>query len=393
MKINHYLVSVTLLCTLFIACEDTDNEANQYQAGDIVGAETIQEYSVVEITQIMASLGVVDPVPVPVQAVKLTYYSQMKDQGLIKLTGAIIVPDDNAAHSILSIQHGTVTKRSNVASVNPMNSSAGLTGLLTAALGYVTLVPDYAGFGDSDIMHPYIHAESLSNSVVDMLKAATSYCIENDISLSGKLFLTGYSEGGYATMAAQRLIEKEYSDIFSLTAVAPMAGPYDLYTTAQEILTSDDYSWPAYMGFLITAYDDLYNFNKLDVVFKEPYSQQMQDYYDGSHTFVEINQQLPQAVTELFNAEFLDDFLSGIEQDFTNAFKENGLLDWSPIAPVRLYHGMLDSTVPYSIAVLAADSLGANGAIDLELMGIPDADHETAGLPAVLSMIDWVSTL
>ena len=393
MKINTYCqIGAILLSTLFIACEETDNESNQFQAGDLVKAEAIQQYSAVEITQIMALIGIANPIPIPVEAVKLTYYSQMKGQGLIKLTGAIILPNDNATHSLLSIQHGTVTKRSNVASVNPLNSSAGISGLLTAALGYVTLIPDYAGFGDSDIMHPYIHAESLANSVVDMLKAATSYCEDHDINLNGKLFLSGYSEGGYASLAAQRLIESEYFDNFPITAVAPMAGSYDLYVTAQEILATGNYSWPAYIGFLFTAYDELYGFDKLDVVFKEPYAHQMPNYYDGSYEFFEINQQLPQTFTDLFNPEFLEAFTSGTEQDFSNAFRENGLLDWSPVAPVRLYHGMLDSTVPYYIAELTADSLKANGAIELELVGIPDANHSTAGLPAILNMIDWFST-
>ncbi len=60
----------------------------------------------------------------------------------------------------MSIQHGTETKRDRVASVSPENSTEGIVGLLSASMGYLTMVPDYPGFGVSTCMHPYLHAES-----------------------------------------------------------------------------------------------------------------------------------------------------------------------------------------------------------------------------------------
>ena len=87
--------------------------------------------------------------PILIRAVKLTYRSPDHTGELKVLSGALIYPDDNLIHPLMSTQHGTVTKRTAVALVNPMNSSAGMSGLFTAFQGYITLVPDYAGFGDS----------------------------------------------------------------------------------------------------------------------------------------------------------------------------------------------------------------------------------------------------
>ena len=41
-----------------------------------------------------------------------------------------------------------------------------------------------------------------------------------------ELFLLGYSEGGYATMALHRELQQFHSDEFTVTASAPMAGPW-----------------------------------------------------------------------------------------------------------------------------------------------------------------------
>ena len=93
----------------------------------------------------------------------------------------------------MSIQHGTETKADLVASVSPNNSVEGLVGLITASMGYFTVIPDYLGFGVSDIMHPYMHTESIIPCILDFMRAGKSYCSANQISLNGKVFLTGYS--------------------------------------------------------------------------------------------------------------------------------------------------------------------------------------------------------
>jgi hypothetical protein len=96
-----------------------------------------------------------------------------------------------------------------------------LEALAFGTAGYITALPDYIGYGDSgNHFHPYLHAKTLAAAVVNMLKASKTYCATNNIALSGKLFLAGYSEGGYATMAATKEIQENHAAEFTITASA-----------------------------------------------------------------------------------------------------------------------------------------------------------------------------
>jgi len=388
------LFTVLLMLLFFQNCDEPDPQPIERFAGDFISASTIHQYSSAEILPILAGMGLTDSGPIPnsIQSMKIKYMSPDHNNQLRELSGALIYPEDNLAHPLMSIQHGTVTKRTAVASVNPMNSSAGMSGLFTASQGYVTLVPDYAGFGDSHDMHPYMHAESLANSVIDFMRAARTYCAEQDILLNEELYLTGYSEGGFASLASQKKMETELSDEFSLTATAPMAGPYDLHAIARHILQGNSYNWPTYIGFMFVAYDEIYAFQNLTEVFDSPYDQQIAGFFNGENEFSEINNQLPQSITDLIRFDFLESFIDGSELEYSAAFEENSLLGWAPATPTRFYHGMADSTVPYFIAEATVADLIANGAEEVELVGIPDANHSTAGIPAILAMLEWFST-
>ena len=391
---NAVLLVCLLVFGLLNRCERPEASKPEGQAGELISGVHIHSYSETDMGQIIQSMGITESVAslLPVVAVKLVYYSTDLSGKLIKLSGALLLPGSGSTHPLLSLQHGTVSGRQDVASVNPFNSTAGLVGLLTATRGYVTAVPDFPGFGESDILHPYLHADYLSRSILDMLRASKTYCNDNGIHLDERLFLTGYSEGGYATLAVQRALEASAEAEFNLTAVAPMAGPYDLNGTVQLLLPKGSYAWPAYLGFLFTAYNELYSLGQLEDVFQPPYAEMMPSLYAGNLNFSQINGQLPTVFSELLQEDFLEQMLSGTETEYSAAFSDNNLLDWSPNAPIRFYHGTADETVPYEIALRTADSLRARGGNDIQVVGITDANHETAGVPAILSMLEWFST-
>src|SRR6056297_2635242 len=56
-----------------------------------------------------------------------------------------------------------------------------------------------------------------------MILATKAVCADLDIELDSKLFLSGWSEGGAASLATQKLIESNYQEEISLTANAPLA--------------------------------------------------------------------------------------------------------------------------------------------------------------------------
>jgi pimeloyl-ACP methyl ester carboxylesterase len=167
-------------------------------------------------------------------------------------TAALMLPsgadaDCQGDRPILLYAHGTTTDKeydfSQVANPqNPAVSEATLIAANFAAQGYIVVAPNYAGYDDSDLdYHPYLVAEQQSNDMVDALESARSIIERQngvndpnyaDIEDSGQLYIAGYSQGGYVTMATARLLESQNKPI---TAIAPSSGPYALAAFGDEI--------------------------------------------------------------------------------------------------------------------------------------------------------------
>ena len=49
-----------------------------------------------------------------------------------------------------------------------------------------------------------------------------------DITIKDAVYLAGYSQGGWATLALHEALEKDYPDEFNLKGSVCGAGPYDL---------------------------------------------------------------------------------------------------------------------------------------------------------------------
>jgi len=355
---------------------------------EVVAPEETAEniYSPKEIKELLTTAGISVPFTLihSVEEIQVVYPTTDAHGSSVQASGTILIPRAEGDFPLLSLHHGTVTKRDEVASVNLSATPEGLTGLITASIGYLTGIPDYLGFGESDILHPYLHAKTSATTVIDFLRSVKTYCHEKNITLDGQLYLGGYSEGGYVSLAVQKEIEENHTNEFTITAVAPMAGPYDLSNTVRTIIQRPAYNWPAYLGFFLTAYNDIYSWNRLDEMFNAPYGEMMPQLFDGTKTFLEINSQLPTTVSDLLNQEFVANYLEGNEA--------NTLLNWTPVAPIRFYHGDADEVSPYQNALTALEVLKANGGTNIELVTIEGGTHETSGLPCVLGMIEWFNS-
>jgi len=229
--------------------------------------------------------------------------------------------------------------------------------------------------------------------VIDFIRACKSYTGSNQITLDGRLFLTGYSEGGYVTLVTQRKIEQKYQDEFNLTGVAPLSGPYDLKGTTDSVLRDNYYSTPAYIAYFLNSYNDIYEWNSLNNIFYAPYNTLIPGLFDGSISWGEIVNQLPGSLSGILNPVFSSSYNAGNEVSITAAFQENTLLDWAPQAPIHFFHGDADNIVPYYNVLSAIDSLTANGAMNIQLTTIPGGTHETTGPIAIIGAIQWFESL
>lgn len=324
-----------------------------------------------------------------VSVYKLQYYTTYQGKE-IKASGLVIVPQGMTTPApVVSAQHGTIFTQSDAPS-----SFTGLSGFeLFASAGYVTLIPDYIGFGASKhIFHPYYDQKHSALAVVDMIKAARSFYKEKSISTNEQLFLVGYSEGGYVTLAAQKEIETNPQHKLKVTASAAGAGGYDLTHMLSGITTGKTYSYPAYLAYVLQAYNHTNSWNRpLAEFFQEPYASKLPQLFNGSNGGSAINRELTTDPQKLFIPAFYSNLQdTGKELALKQALQENSFNDWYPKSPTRLYHGTADNIVPHENSRLTYDRFKAQGAPQTELISIEGGTHSSSFVPMLQSLVPWI---
>jgi len=303
---------------------------------------------------------------------------------------------------LLTFQHGT----SDADTFDGSNAGGSLPQTLAkyfAAHGYVVVIPDYLGYGASlGHYHPYVNAEANAATVIDAVRAARHWFASAEgqasgATLSGQLFLSGTSEGGYVTIAAHRTMERDFAGEFAVTADVPVSGPYDLATEVMNDLLHADTSGSSASGssaFLLTAYQQVYGdlYATPSEVFRAPWDGTVETLFPGSYGSDSQAIQacrIPYALdTEpgkkvgncpssapLLQAQFVDDYengRAGTRGAIARAHVEaNGLLQgWRTgrnIGPMTVCYGDLD-TVAAVNATAAADFFGTP-AIDVQTTG------------------------
>ena len=182
-------------------------------------------------------------------------------------SAALMVPIGGAANCrggrpIVLYAHGTMTDRAfNIANLqDPQNAEGLFLAGYFAAQGYIVVAPNYAGYDTSPLpYHPYLVAEQQANDMIDALRAArtalplASVLVTQD---DGRLFVTGYSEGGYVAMATHRAMQAAG---MTVTASAPMSGPYALEAFVDAVYFGEvNASGPISMTLVTTAYQRAY---------------------------------------------------------------------------------------------------------------------------------------
>jgi pimeloyl-ACP methyl ester carboxylesterase len=147
-------------------------------------------------------------------------------------SAAIMVPSGpgtSCANSrpVLLYAHGTSLQKSYDMADIANNTEARLAAAVYAAQGFIVVAPNYTGYGGSSLSyHPYLDQNAQSADMIDALRAARSAFAAIGAHDSGKLMVTGYSQGGYVALATQRAMQLQAGGEFAVTAAAGMSGPY-----------------------------------------------------------------------------------------------------------------------------------------------------------------------
>jgi len=235
----------------------------------------------------------------------------------------------------------------------------GVVGALMASTGYIVVMPDYAGFGDSTAIHPYMHA-SLGTSARDAVAAAKAV-LNGSVRPNGKVFLTGYSEGGYATLAAARAFQQAGLPV---SGVVPCDGAYDISgTMLDQMLSGLPVKVPYYLPYVASGYKASYGALLDYYLFLKPQYGNLltqENPFDGNHTHAGIDALgLPTVPADMLlgSPGYPPDSLLPGGPVYNLLAANNGYVGWVPLAPLVFVHCPVDDIVPYQNAVVARSYL------------------------------------
>lgn len=348
---------------------------NTTGAGQLKDALLLKTISTAEIASALERSGQNALGAIPryaVQAYRLTYLT-VDGLGQETLASALVtVPQKplSSTSPVLSYQHGTITKDADAPS---QLANVETPEVVMASLGYIVLSADYVGYGASKgVPHPYLLSAPSAAAVIDLMTAAKYWRETNKVLDNQQLFLAGYSEGGYVTMATHRALQAGNSSFHqNLVSVAPGAGPYNVALTLGEQLKVIRRANPL-LGALINP-----GFLKyLGQTDRNNVRDKLLAEVQGNDSDV------------VFLPTFLDYFLN---DDEASLDRFSSVHDWRPEVAVSLYHGRDDRTVSYLNATNALDTMRARGAtstVNLTDCAVQPAGHKECVVPYWRFMLD-----
>ncbi|WP_457624453.1 alpha/beta hydrolase family protein [Persephonella sp.] len=403
------------------ACNN-DSPVSQTQTTALVEAQlvaTLKSDQVDTALQTISSAGVTSTA-VPVspygvfgfKAFRVVYWTTDDNGNRVKASGLVVFPDTasldpNAREyfqsAIVSDQHGTIfldseaptnafmdDVRKLLSGDTPTSTTFGLVIYYTGAYGFTAVMPDYIGYGESvDHYHTYMLENSLANATVDLLKAAVELAQQMKVPVKKEVYLAGYSEGGYATMAAAKRLQQD-SMGFTVKGVFPMGGVYDLETMGLGIISAGNMDFPPFPAYLTYAYGETYSDVVLSELVKPEFVDQLPVLFDkqkDAYTIYGLMFQIAGktpgvdtfSVTDFYTLTALDSFVNNPDYPFRARLRENNVDDWVPLMPMVFVHCNGDDILPQTLAYSTYQKFVDSGAPAVQFVD-PEVVFGTASL-------------
>lgn len=365
----------------------------------LVSHQFLSSYNNSQIDSIYTSMGLPSallPNNYAIDVYRLRYNTVGPDSITpVVASGLMVVPTGkNCASSIVSYQHGTMTRRVDAPSYRV---GEWILGVAMGSEGYVGLLPDYLGLGlDTTMVHPYQHARSEATAVIDHIRAGREACAQLNVQLNGQVLLCGYSQGGHSTMATHKMIQAHFSSEFNVSASVPMSGPYSMSGVMKDIMISDDpYPAPYYLPYVLFSFRNVYGVypNASDFLLS-PYDVVLPPLFNGMTGSGTIDNVMPSVPKNILKPAVLDSFMNDPNHVFRTLLDDNDVYKWVPQVPVYMLYCEGDNSVPYENSVVAYDYMVNAGAQHVNKRDINSAlDHSECAQFAMLEMRNIFDTL
>jgi pimeloyl-ACP methyl ester carboxylesterase len=305
-------------------------------------------------------------------------------------TGLVAIPEKPLPGTpIVCYQHGTVFSKDEVPS-NPENSTE--TRLMVAQFaghGYVVVAADYFGKGGSAEGDSYLVKASTQQACVDMLFTAKALLGAMGIA-PGPLFLSGWSQGGWATLVLLQHLESLGAPV---AATATASAPCDVYTTVSRWINNPqpiDTPWlTGVCALQLNAQEHYLQPGLVDVAIKPQYVQACRDLYANRIGWPEFSTRVPKLVRDMLTPAFVESSRMA-ESDYWRRLQDAQGYRWRACTPIHVYWGAKDEVVPPFIAQLPEGFQRIVGGAPTQAIPAGDeADHRGTFLFAARHQKAW----
>ena len=259
----------------------------------------------------------------------------------------------------VSYQHGTVYGRHEVPSFPEQSPETQLMIAQFAGEGYIVIGADYFGMGISTEPESFLIKASQQQACHDMITAGHSVLDQMKIA-SNKLFLSGWSEGGFVTMAC---LEKLERDGVKVDAAATASAPLDTFALLNGFLQYPrkiDATWLNSIVILTSfAFENYYGAPGLahSIIADEYYEVSKKAYDREPFNASDIPTDLHKLMKpEYFDTQFFANSTYGRMMAETQAYR------WVIKSPVRNYYGEADEAITVGVGKMAETYQQAMGA-------------------------------
>lgn len=288
-----------------------------------------------------------------VRLYRVTYASVIPERGNkpTVATGLIAIPDTpDATFPVVSYQHGTVYGKQEVPSFAEQSPETQLMLAQFAGQGYVLIGSDYFGMGLSQEQEGYMVKRSHQQAGYDMLVASRAVLAHLKLGTT-KLFLAGWSQGGFVTMA---LLEKLEGAGVTVNAAATASAPVDISVALNGFLNFPrkiDAPWVNTLFILSSfAFENYYGVPGLarSLINDDYYEISRKAYEKQPVNAADIPTDLHKLIrADYFNPQFFAASAYGKIVADTHAYR------WVIQSPVRNYYGESDEVISIGLGEMA----------------------------------------